>query len=183
MQLLQTEAAARENEPARHAEQTEAPTLDENLPARQLLQPGAPFCEYVPAAQLPQTEAAAGEKVPAVQSVHAALPMVFLYEPAPHCVQATLFCPVNPALHEQLLESSQQAPQSSLHQCEGHKTVQSAKPGFLRNSYDLWGHEDKSVFVLQLFVVRCYYSVFRPSSGVCLAKGLSRRESHYDRGA
>lgn len=104
-QLLQTEAAVRENKPARHAEQTEAPTLDENLPARQLLQPGAPFCEYVPAAQLPQTEAAAGEKVPAVQSVHDALPIVFLNEPAPHCVHAPPFGPVNPALHEQLLES------------------------------------------------------------------------------
>jgi hypothetical protein len=104
-QLLQTEAAVRENKPARHAEQTEAPTLDENLPARQLLQPGAPFCEYVPAAQLPQTEAAAGEKVPAVQSVHAALPIVLLNEPAPHCVHVPPFGPVNPALHEQLLES------------------------------------------------------------------------------
>jgi len=86
--------------------QTEAPTLDENLLARQLMQPEALFCEYVPATQFKQTEAAAGEEVPAVQLVHTALPLVFLYEPAPHCVQAPPFGPVNPALHEQLLESS-----------------------------------------------------------------------------
>ena len=59
----------------------------------------------MPAAQLLQKEAAAAEKVPAVQLVHTALPMVFLYEPAPHCVQAPPFGPVNPALHEQLLKS------------------------------------------------------------------------------
>lgn len=81
-----------------------APIVKEYLPALQSVQPEAPFCEYVPAAQVMQTEDEAAEKVPAVQLVHAALPMVFLYEPALHSVQAPPFCPVNPALHEQLLE-------------------------------------------------------------------------------
>ena len=68
-------------------EQTEAPIVDENLQARQLVQPEALFCEYVPAAQFMQTEDEAAERVPAVQLVHAVLPMVFLFEQAPHCVQ------------------------------------------------------------------------------------------------
>ena len=45
------------------------------------------------------------EYLPAEHVVHAALPIVFLNEPAPHCVHAPPFGPVNPALHEQLLES------------------------------------------------------------------------------
>ncbi len=59
--MLQTEAAARENEPARHVEQTEAPTVCtvvEYWPATQLMQTDAEAPEKVPAAQLPQTEAA-----------------------------------------------------------------------------------------------------------------------------
>jgi len=55
--------------------------------------------------QFMQTEDAAAEKVPAVQLVHAALPTVFLYELMTHCVQAPSFCPVNPVLHKQLLET------------------------------------------------------------------------------
>ena len=86
-------------------EQTESTIVDENLPASQLVQSEAPFCEYVPMTQFMQTEDAAAEKVPAVQLVHAALPMVFLYELMTHCVQAPSFCPVNPVLHKQLLET------------------------------------------------------------------------------
>lgn len=80
----------------------EAPCVSEYLPARQLVQPEAPFCEYVPAAQFMQAEDEATEKVPWIQLVHAALPIVFLYEPALHAVQAPPFGPVNPALHLQL---------------------------------------------------------------------------------
>lgn len=70
------------------------------------MQPEATFCEYVPAAQVIQTEDEAAEKVPAVQLVHAALPMVFLYEPALHGVQPPLFCPVNPKLQTQIFDKA-----------------------------------------------------------------------------
>ena len=102
-QLVQKEAAPRENAPAQQAEQTAAPA-PEYRPAGQFKQELAAVCpgvvRYLPASHAVHVLALAALHVPAAQSAHAAVPLAALYVPAAHAVHVT-DAPVNPALQLQ----------------------------------------------------------------------------------